>query len=324
VSLGARVTGLELDSAAATVTITGSGGTAHHRARLVVAADGANSNVRRLAGIGHTRIRLSHMVGYLVRGAHLPQLGFGNIFLGGVAPSLAYPVADDAVRLMFDVPDNADGLDAVRRNPAYLGALPAPFRHEARATVETQPRLVSVNHSVVPNAVARDRLVLAGDAAGCCHPLTATGLTASTRDAVRLRDALRACDGKIQMATRRYATAREGPERTREALAEALYRAFLAQTPDMRLLRAGLLRFWKHSRRGRAASMALLSTHEGRMSRMAISYAHVVAHAMITLIGGQRSRGAQEPGRRRAALALWRATARHFYASLSHAPARRA
>ena len=323
VSLGARVTGLDLDGAAATITINGPLGTTRLRTQLVVGADGATSNVRRLAGIGHTRSRISHMVGYVLRGARLPYPGFGNIFLGGVAPSLAYAIGDDAVRVMFDVPDNPDALAALQRNPAYLAALPAPFRDDVCAAIETQPRLVSVNHSVVPDTVIRQRLVLAGDAAGCCHPLTATGLTASTRDAIRLRDALRKSGGDIPAAARAYAAAREGPERTREALAEALYRAFVAQTPEMRLLRHGLLRFWKHSRRGRAASMALLSTHEGRMSRMALSYAHVTGHALIALIG---RRGADEVptlGRRRAVLALWRSALHHLYASIAHTATRR-
>jgi squalene monooxygenase len=228
------------------------------------------------------------------------------------------------VRVMFDVPDNPDGLNAPRQNPAYLAALPEPFRSDLRTAMHTQQPLVSVNHSVVPTAVASDRVVLVGDAAGCCHPLTASGLTVSTRDAIRLRSALRASGGDLRAARRIYATGRGGPERTREALAEALYHAFMAQTPEMRLLRNGLLRFWKHSRRGRAASMALLSTHEGRMSRMALSYAHVMGYALITLVQRRQAGEARMSVRPRAVLALGRATARHVYASIAHATLRRA
>jgi flavin-dependent dehydrogenase len=142
----------------------------------------------------------------------------------------------------------------------------------------------SASYSVVPDAVARDRVVLVGDAAGCCHPLTATGLSVCTRDAVRLRDALRASGGDVPAALRHYAAQRAGPQRTRMALAEALYAVFVARTPEARLLRQGLLRYWESSPRGRAASMTLLSTEEGRMSVMAREYAWVVRYTLAGLL----------------------------------------
>ena len=280
----ARVTALDLAAPeAATVTVTRPAGIVSVRARLVVAADGSTSTVRRLASISHTRVRLSTMVGVQVTG-EVPSPGFGNVFLGGPSPVLAYAIGPGAARVMFDVPGNPHGVEAVRRDPAYLGALPAEFRERVRAALHTQPALVGANYSIVPAAVTAGRLALVGDAAGSCHPLTATGLSVCTRDALRLRQALRATRGDVPRALAAYARARGGPQRTRVALAEALYRAFAGQSDEMRLLRDGVLRFWKRSRRGRAASMALLSTHEGRMSVMAVQYARVVAYALAGLV----------------------------------------
>ena len=54
---------------------------------------------------------------------------------------------------------------------------------------ETQLRAVVDYQAAIPDRVVEDRLVLVGDAGGCCHPLTATGLSVCTRDALRLRDA---------------------------------------------------------------------------------------------------------------------------------------
>src|SRR5262249_40808830 len=110
-------------------------------------------------------------------------------------------------------------------------------------------------------------------------------------------------------AVRRYASLRERPQRTRLALAEALYRAFSEPTPEMRLLRDGMLRFWKRSSRGRAASLALLSTHEGRMSMMALCYAHTVGYAMTELArrGGVIVGRGSTADRMRVALRLCRA-----------------
>jgi len=305
--LGARVTGLELDHRDfAVVTVTGPTGECRIRARLVVAADGSTSPLRRLAGIGHTRLRLSHMTGYLLHDVQVPHPSYGNVFLGGPAPTLAYAIGNDCVRVMFDVPDNPLGLAAPHRDPGYLAALPSPFREHVEHAIEHQPRLVCANYSVVPETVVRGRLVLVGDAAGCCHPLTATGLSVSTRDAVRLARSLRDSGGDVLKATHRYAELRGGPQLTRVALAEALYQAFAARTPEMRLLRDGILRFWARSPRGRAASMALLSTHEGRMSVMAVQYARVVGYALTLLV--RRRAGTPRP---RALLGLGWTTLRY-------------
>jgi len=313
---GARVTGLDLAARDhATVTVAAPEGERRVRARLVVAADGAASTLRRLAGIGATRTRISHMTGYVVRGTPPPHPGYGNVFLGGPAPVLAYAIGDDAVRVMFDVPDNPAGLDAPARDPAYLGALPAPFRDGVHRALATEGRLVSVNATVVPETVARGRLVLVGDAAGCCHPLTATGLSVCTRDALRLRRALGEAGGDVPRALARYARLRGGPQVTRMALAGALYDAFAARTPEMRLLRAGILRFWDRSPRGRAASMALLSTHEGRMSRMALEYAQVLGYTLTMLV---RRRGSlpSRTSRRRTLWGFGLATMRHAQGAL--------
>ena len=281
---GARVVAVEPGVGNVGVTISRGGGDVRLLARLLVGADGAGSMIRRLAGIESRRRRISSMLGFVLPGGKLAHPGFGSVFLGGPAPALAYQIAANAARVMFDVPHHLDGVDAFTRNRAYLDALPQPLRDDVRHAMEAQRGLVSTNYSVVPEAVVRGRVVLVGDAAGCCHPLTATGLSVCTRDAIRLRDALLDADGDVPSALRRYAAGRAGPQRTRLALAEALYAVFVARTPETRVIRSALLRYWRRSPRGRAASMALLSTQEGRMSIMAREYARVVRHALPDLL----------------------------------------
>ena len=301
-----------LDTSAADhigVTVASDAGAVQLRARLLVGADGTASSVRRLAGIGARRRRISTMLGFVVPCGRLPHPGFGCVFLGGPAPALAYQIAAGAVRVMFDLPDDAEGGDVSTRGRTYLAALPEPLRTDVRQAMDAQRGLVSASYSVVPDAVARGRIALVGDAAGCCHPLTATGLSVSTRDAIRLREALRT-EPDVPSAVRRYAARRAGPQRTRVALAQALYAVFVARTPETRVLRTALLRYWKRSPRGRAASMALLSTQEGRMRIMAREYARVVSHAVPSLL----RRGAERRpvvARTRVALGLSLATLRH-------------
>ena len=194
---GARVVALDNSrDDAVTVTVSSDGRETSLHARLLVGADGAASAIRRLAGIGQERWRISRMLGYLLPGGRLPMPGYGTVFLGGPALALAYQVSDAVVRVMFDIPDT-DEVSAPVRDQSYLDALPEPFRTDVQRAMADQRGLVSTNYSVLPERVAERRIVLVGDAAGCCHPLTATGLSVCTRDAMRLRDALRATGGSV-------------------------------------------------------------------------------------------------------------------------------
>jgi len=307
---GARVVALDAsDPDSVGVGVAGRGGHTSLSARLLVGADGATSTIRRLAGIAARRRRISSMLGFVLPADCLPQPGFGSIVVGGPAPALAYQISRDSARVMFDVPGDLDGSDVLARSRAHLAALPEPMRAAVGDAMNAQRGLVSASYSVVPDTVVRARVALVGDAAGCCHPLTATGLSVCTRDAIRLRDALAAAPD-VPTALRRFAARRAGPQRTRLVLAEALYAVFVARTPETRVLRAALLRYWTCSPRGRAASMALLSTQEGRMSVMAREYARVVRHALPGLL---RRGGDRRPlhARTRVALSLSLATLRY-------------
>jgi 2-polyprenyl-6-methoxyphenol hydroxylase-like FAD-dependent oxidoreductase len=309
---GARVTALDAGRRdAVTATVQRRNGEARVTARLLVGADGATSAVRRLAGIAYRRRRISKMLGYVLSAGELPAPGYGTVFLGGPAPALAYRIGADSIRVMFDVPDDAAHPGAPADSDALLVALPRPLRDEVRDVMRRRPALVSTSFAMEPERVTANRVALVGDAAGCCHPLTATGLSVCTRDALRLRDALRRSGRDVPAALASYAAEREGPQRTRLALAETLYEIFLARTPETRLLRAGLLRYWTWSPRGRAASMALLSTQEGHMRVMAREYALVVGYALGGLLSRRSAAGIGSlAARGRAALGLTRGALR--------------
>jgi len=281
---GGRVTAVDLASPShATATIARNGQETRITARLLVAADGRSSHVRGLAGIACKQVHISNMVGYALKPNSLIHAGFGHVFVGGPSPVLAYAIGPDETRIMFDVPLQTNGIS--------LAGVPQNLRNAVGHAMQTQAPLRSANYSVVPAAVFKRRLVCAGDAGGCCHPLTATGLSACVRDAVLLRQALRETAGDIPAALRRYAALREGPQRTRLAGADVLYQVFTSQTPDMRLLRAGLFRYWDTSPRGRAATMALLSTHEDRFPAVVREYVQVCRNALPDLVRWRGMRG---------------------------------
>ncbi len=289
----ARVTSIDVTQRdIATVTVNRTGSESQLSAKLVVAADGRNSRLCRMAGIAHKQVHISNMIGYSLANACLPHPGFGHVFVRGPAPVLAYTVGRETTRIMFDLPEPSHG----RPEPEYIHsqveALPQPLRSAVERALETQTPLRSTNDSIIPETVIKGRLVCAGDAGGCCHPLTATGLTACTRDAIRLRQALRESRGDIPSALRRYAAQRDGPQRTRLVAAEVLYDVFRAQTPETRLLRQGLLRYWHRSERGRETTLALLSTQEDRVSILVREYIQVCRYALPSLIHWRSENGA--------------------------------
>src|SRR5262249_56750439 len=126
--------------------------------------------------------------------------------------------------------------------PGLVAGSPRDLRQAVLEAALSGRVLTAANEPRLPQAVAAQSAVLVGDAAGCCHPLSASGLSSCTRDARVLQDAIRRYPDHFSTAAKWYAARRRAPPPTRIALASALYRAFSQQTPGMMALRAGLFR----------------------------------------------------------------------------------
>jgi len=276
---GARVLEMQAEALSPTARIRYQGVEHSVRAQLFVSAEGRGSGLRERAGIEVERGDSAQMVGYRVHGGRLPHRGFGHVFAGGPASALAYQVAEDEVRVMFELPEG-QSFDA----EAYLAVLPRPFRDDVRRAIAETKRQTSRIYALTPLQTTRGRLAVVGDAGGCVHPLTASGMAFCTADAVRLAEevgtGLRRGED-IQQALARYQRGRRGPMRTRATLGPALVEALSSHAPEMELLRRGLFRYWSKSSRGRGASLGLLSTQEARGWVMLREYAAVCMHAVL-------------------------------------------
>ncbi len=295
----------------AEVRVSSSAGTTVMRPRLLVGADGSSSPVSRLAGIAQTRRRLSTLFGFLLESVALPDPGFGHIFLGGSGPVLAYPVSPHAVRVMFDLPDTAAGPQSAADCRASLHALPEPFRSEVERSLDSAIVVAGASYTSTRNEITRGRLVLVGDAAGCCHPVTATGLTVCASDSLRLRDALADSNGDIARALPLYASRRLGPQRTRMVAARVLYEVFCGHTPESRLVRDGLCEYWNLGSARCEKSMALVSTADARLHVLLAELAHVILCGFgIRISKGWRD-GGLSPRQTRILLDVSRLVLRH-------------
>ena len=279
--LNARVTEMQPESDRSYVAIVQHAeGECRVHARLIIGADGPMSQLRKMVGITHATQRYSGMMGLEVDDTHLPHPGYGNIFLNPAGVSYAYGIAPGRARVMFEVLKGAHFRDSVRE---HLSLFPEAFRADIEQVLATEKTLSAANYCIVPASSIKGNVALVGDARGCCHPLTASGITAAVKDAMILRDSLKENNLDVAAALRRYAIAGGRLQLTRRTLAEELREAFLAQTPEAALLNQCIFAYWRNSAKGRTSSMALLSTLDSSIFSLASQYGLVALQAFRLL-----------------------------------------
>jgi squalene monooxygenase len=295
-----RVTALLRDErqAIAGVVLEGPQGERHEvRCDLVVAADGKASTVRKLAGIPDGRECLGFTAGLEIRDAKLPHTLHANVLLGGPGPMLCYPIVRHEqgsldFRLTFDLPHAlpAKGrelgdhlLDAfVPYLPALLGDQVAAVLRERSQVVEMAP---TFNLPAPPATMPG--LALVGDAAGCSHPITASGMTMGLLDAMVLgREAKRRARAPSDQpwldagSLHRYRVEHDRYVPTRQALADAIYEAFRGSGTGARGIRRALFGYWRSGERQRNRSLALLACAERRPRIFLAEYLKTAGHVV--------------------------------------------
>jgi squalene monooxygenase len=134
-------------------------------------------------------------------------------------------------------------------------------------------------------------LALVGDAAGCSHPITASGMTMGLLDAKYLgREARRRADVPLDQpwlddgSLRRYRAEHDRYVPTRQALADAIFEAFRGEGEGARGIRRALFSYWHSGERQRIRSLALLACAERRPRIFLAEYlktAHHVVHSSL-------------------------------------------
>src|SRR5262249_4467260 len=142
------------------------------------------------------------------------------------------------------------------------------------------------NHAIQTRRCATPGVALVGDSGGCCHPLTATGLTTGLNDVSVLAEELARAPA-VDAALTRYQKRRYRYVRAREILADALYEVFRGEESGMEAIRSGVIRYWQGSARARAASMALLSGQESGFGVFIGEYVRVVGQAAYDVVAGE-------------------------------------
>jgi 2-polyprenyl-6-methoxyphenol hydroxylase-like FAD-dependent oxidoreductase len=266
------------------------------RSDLVVAADGKASTVRKLAGIPDARETLGFTAGVEVDGARLAHPLHANVILGGPGPMLCYPIirtGDELrFRLTFDLPH---ALPAKGRElgeyllDAFVPYLPGDLAERVSARLDETGRALDIAPTFnlpAPPATAPG-LALVGDAAGCSHPITASGMTMGLLDAWYLgREARRRAEtprGRSWLddrSLRRYRIEHDRYVPTRQALADAIFEAFRGEGEGARGIRRALFSYWRSGERQRVRSLALLACAERRPRIFLSEYLKTAQHVV--------------------------------------------
>ena len=215
------------------------------RSDLIVGADGAESFVRREAGIA---VREKDYGQSALVANFVAEKPHGNIayqwFQGGAVLALL-PLPGARVSMVWSLPNaEAARLQAVSQQ-VFCREVAAGARGElGNLELESPVRGLALRRLAAARMIA-PRVALAGDARHVIHPLAGQGLNLGLQDARALaaavlgRESVR--DPGDERVLRRYERGRAEPILAMDAMVEGLFRLFGARNPTLaRLRNAGL------------------------------------------------------------------------------------
>jgi 2-polyprenylphenol 6-hydroxylase len=205
---------------------------------LLVAADGAASPLRQLAGIG-TRGRdyaQRAVVAHVATERPHEDTAWQRFLPGG--PLALLPLADGRSSVVWSLPEAEARRVLALDEQAFLDELGLASDFRLGRVVDTTPRAAFPLKLQLAERYQAERFVLLGDAAHAVHPLAGQGVNLGLRDVAELRDTLvdaRAAGRDIGAAhvLRRYARRRRSAD-TLDALGfDALARIYAWQSPAL-------------------------------------------------------------------------------------------
>lgn len=209
------------------------------RARLVVAADGAESQLRGLAGIdtvgwGYAqRAIVCH-----VRTQRPHRATAWQRFLSS-GPLAFLPLADGHCSIVWSAEEALAQELLALDDAAFLARLGEALEHALGEVLDATPRISFPLRLLHAQDYVRPGLVLVGDAAHAIHPLAGQGVNLGFADVQELartlavsRDAGRDWAGLRNL--QRYARARKAANLEMLTLTDGLYRAFRLRVPGLK------------------------------------------------------------------------------------------
>lgn len=215
-------------------------------ARIALAADGAGSTLRQLAGIdvdGHGYDQ-SGVVGYVRTELGHEATAWQRFLPGG--PLAVLPFADGNSSIVWTLPTaEADAVLAMD-DAAFGQALARAFDRRLGRVEPCSPRAAFPLRLQLAQRYSSGRVLLLGDAAHVMHPLAGQGVNVGLRDVAALRESIMAAQAKRQAWDTPQRIARWARLRRSEATLAArafdgINRVYTSDSPAAVLLRGHAL-----------------------------------------------------------------------------------
>lgn len=209
---GAQPMHLDLGATKARIALT-----ANHilHARLVIAADGADSQARRLSGIGwHKHAYLQHAIVATFNTEFEHQFTLRQYFTPDATLTIL-PLYNGRSSLLWCVKDSIKEYLLTLGTHALSELIAANLDYQLGSITELSARQDYSLYHASANQYIRNRFALVGDAAHLVHPLTGQGLNLGFADAAQLAALLlqhAQRDPGDMRTLRAYARARRGEE----------------------------------------------------------------------------------------------------------------
>ncbi|MCH9694362.1 MAG: 2-octaprenyl-6-methoxyphenyl hydroxylase [Gammaproteobacteria bacterium] len=243
----ARIVDVELAPHTATVTLQGDTSPAELTAKLLVAADGANSSVREMLGISASKSSYGQraIIGNLQPEKDIEQHAFERFTEQG--PLAVLPIKDKRAAFIWTVDeDDAERVLALEDRD-FLAELQQEFGYRLGAFSRVGKR--AAYPLVLSKAVrlAATRSVLVGNAAHGLHPVSAQGFNLGMRDVASMCDCIadaKNSDPGAAEVIQRYVEWRHDDQNKLVHFTDNLVRLFGSSKSPLRVLRnIGMLGF---------------------------------------------------------------------------------
>jgi len=227
----ASVQSVEVAQDIARVHVSAGGVERELRARLVVAADGANSPIREAAGIAASRVDYGQTAIVSAVVTERPHRGTAYERFTESGPLALLPAGADYCAVVWTV--KADKVEMVRAwdDDTFRSELQSAFGERLGRFLRVAKRQVHPLALTRVREHARSRLVIVGNAAHTVHPVAGQGFNLGLRDVATLAEVLLETVaagrdlGELEVL-RRYADWRERDNKVVSTLTHSLIRIF--------------------------------------------------------------------------------------------------
>ena len=210
-------------------------------ARLVIAADGANSAVRAAAGLHADSVAYEQTAIVANFAAARPHDGVAYQWFTDEGVVALLPLPGQLVSLVWSAPDAVAAQLLALSDDAFAARVTARSADRLAALALRGARHSFALRRLTVDRLAVPRLVLVGDAAHVVHPLAGQGLNLGLQDVSEVLDVLAARepfrDLGDEALLRRYARARAEPVALMRLTTDGLSRLFAPRGAGLRSLR---------------------------------------------------------------------------------------